>query len=577
MPLLFKFYRILGIKINLALTYKKMDKSIVYIRRAVTLIGLFLSIVSCVGNNRDLTDIERPEHLIVIGVDAMSPNGIVNAATPVLDHIMKNGAFTLNARGVLPTSSSTNWASMVSGAGPEQHGVTSNGWERDDFNFPPVTTGMENIFPTIFGEARIQLPELEIGAIYTWNGFGRLIERSALSFDANGSNDEDTMEMTINYIKEKKPGFLFVHFDNVDHTGHEFGHKTQKYYDAVSHADYQIGKIIQATKDVGIFEGTTFIISADHGGIGYGHGGETLDELEIPFMLFGKGVKKDYNLKNKIYTYDNAATMAYLLGLEQPYAWIGKPVKEAFIGIPEPDLGNQKIAIATPIIYPKPILYDAAGGLYVDELPEVKMEGIIKAQIRYTTDGSIPTKSSQVYTAPFQLDKSTVITAKTFLGENGESNAATAYYRVVKKDSKNGVQYSYYEGIDWQFLPIFEKLQPIKTGTKFEFRIDNINRRNEQFGIQFKAFLKIENSGQYRFYLNSDDGSNLYIDGRKVVDNDGGHGTLERMGSLELEKGMHKITVDYHNQAGGAWLDVFYKGPGVPKQIIPVDKLFLDQ
>lgn len=552
-----------------------MGKFIISTYTTLISIGLIMFSGSCTKEKKDSNN-PRPEHVIIIGVDAMSPDGIINADTPVLDEIMTNGAYTLNARGVLPTSSSTNWASMISGAGPEQHGVTSNGWERDDFNFPPVTTGTENIFPTIFGVSRTSRPELEIGAIYTWTGFGRLIERTALSYDDNGSNDEGTMKKAVAYIKEKKPGLLFVHFDDVDHAGHTYGHKTQTFYDAIAVADKQIGTILQATKDAGIFNNTTFIISADHGGIGYGHGGETLDELEIPFMVYGKGVKKGYPIKNQVYTYDNAATVAYLLGIEQPYAWIGKPVKSVFMGEPDPVMGNRKIAITAPIIYPKPSLYNPAGGLFIDEDPEVKMEVKNNAEIRYTTDGSTPTTSSELYSHPFKLQKSAVVTSKAFLGDNQESNSSTAYFRVVKKDSKNGVKYVYYEGKDWQFVPVFDKLNPIKTGNKYEFRIDDINQRQEQFGIQFKALLNIEKAGEYRFYLNSDDGSNLYIDGEKIVDNDGGHGTIERMGDLSLEPGMHQIIVDYHNQAGGAWLDVFYKGPGVPKQIIPADKLFLE-
>lgn len=542
---------------------------------AVALAGLATLASSC-SPEKSNSKSPAPDHVIIIGVDAMSPDGIINADTPVLDEIMAEGAYTLNARGVLPTSSSTNWASMVSGAGPEQHGVTSNGWERDDFNFPPVTTGTEDIFPTIFGVARTQRPSMEMGAIYTWSGFGRLIERTALSYDANGSDDEDTMNKAVAYIKGKKPGLLFIHFDDVDHAGHTYGHKTQTFYDAVALADTQIGAIIQATKDAGIFENTTFIISADHGGIGYGHGGETLDELEIPFLVYGKGVKKGYTIKNQVYTYDNAATVAYLLDIEQPYAWIGKPVKSVFLGEPEPEMGDQKIAIPAPVIYPKPDLYDAAGGLFIDEEPEVKMEANGNAEIRYTIDGSIPTKSSELYSQPFKLRESAVVLAKAFVGDKGESNPSTAYFRMVNKDSKNGVRYTYYEGKDWQFVPVFEKLNPIKKGNKYEFRIDDINQRQNQFGIQFKSLLHIEKVGKYRFYLNSDDGSNLYINGEKVVDNDGGHGTIERMGEISLEPGMHRITVDYHNQAGGYWLDVFYKGPGIPKQIIPADKLYLE-
>lgn len=538
------------------------------------LIGLLLWSTACTKGAKNESKVVKARHVIVIGVDAMSPNGIINATTPTLDDMMKRGAFTLNARGVLPTSSSTNWASMVSGAGPEQHGVTSNDWERDDFNIPAVLKGTEDIFPTIFGVSREQRPELEMGAVYTWTGFGRLIEQTALSYDSNGSNDDDTLEKAKKYIREKKPDFLFIHFDDVDHVGHELGHKTQFYYDAVATVDRKIGSVIKATKDAGIFEETVFIVSADHGGIGYGHGGQTLDEIEIPFILYGKGIKKGYTIKNKVYTYDNAATVATLLGIEQPYAWIGKPVTSAFKGAPDPELGNQKILIASPIIYPKPNLYDPAGGLYVDKLPKVKIEVQGDAQIRYTKDGSIPDKNSKLYSGPFELAESEVISAKAFLGDQQESNVSTAYFRLVERDSKNGVHYSYFEGRDWKFLPVFENLEPNKKGKVYEFRIGDINQRGHQFGIRFKATLKIETVGEYRFYLNSDDGSKLYIDGKLVVDNDGGHGTIERTGNVLLKEGMHTIMVDYHNQGGGAWLDAFYKGPGVPKQIIPAHLLF---
>lgn len=547
-------------------------KRTVYINLAL---GLLLSFVACIDKGK--TSNFKVKHVIVIGVDAMSPNGIINADTPIMDNMMANGAYTLNARGVLPTSSSTNWASMVSGSGPEQHGITSNGWERDDHTLPPVLTGLEEIFPTIFGVAREQRPNIKIGAIYTWSGFGRLIERSALSFDSTQKTDVLTLEKATIYIKDQKPDFLFIHFDDVDHVGHSLGHKTPAFYEAVSHVDQQIGQIVQATKDAGTFEETAFIISADHGGIGFGHGGETIDEIEIPFILYGKGFKKGYLIKNKVYTYDNAATAAKLLGIEQPYAWIGKPVISAFEGAPEPQFKNQKVLIASPIIYPKPNLYDAAGGLYIDKEAEVRMGVKGDAEIRYTTDGSVPTENSMLYNGTFKLTKSTVIWAKAFLSENQESNVSKAFYRMVKKGSKNGIRYKYYEGKkEWKFLPVFESLKPLKTGTTYEFRIDDINEVEGQYGIQYISNIQIDATGEYRFYINSDDGSKLYINGNLVVDNDGGHGTIERMGRVSLTPGRHKIRVDYHNQAGGAWLDAFYKGPGIPKQIIPADKLFID-
>ena len=43
----------------------------------------------------------------------------------------------------------------------------------------------------------------------------------------------------------------------------------------------------------------------------------------------------------------------------------------------------------------------------------------------------------------------------------------------------------------------------------------------------------------------------------------------------EAIKIAHKIRVDYYNGSGGFWLNVLYKGPGIVKQIIGADKLFV--
>ena len=60
-------------------------------------------------------------HVVLIGVDGLSPRGILETETPHLRALAQRGAHTWHARAVMPTSSSPNWASMIMGAGPEQH------------------------------------------------------------------------------------------------------------------------------------------------------------------------------------------------------------------------------------------------------------------------------------------------------------------------------------------------------------------------------------------------------------------------------------------------------------------------
>ena len=75
---------------------------------------------------------------------------------------------------------------------------------------------------------------------------------------------------------------------------------------------------------------TIILIVSDHGGKGTGHGGDSMDEFIIPWIMHGPGVDKDINIPLPVYTYDTAATIATIFGLAQPYAWIGRPVLSAF-------------------------------------------------------------------------------------------------------------------------------------------------------------------------------------------------------------------------------------------------------
>jgi predicted AlkP superfamily pyrophosphatase or phosphodiesterase len=133
-----------------------------------------------------------------------------------------------------------------------------------------------------------------------------------------------------NYILQSKPNLFALIVDQPDHTGHLIGHDTPEYYEALKMLDGYIGQIIQATKDAGIYDETIFILTSDHGGVDRGHGGATLLEMETPFIISGKNVKKGLNFEESMMQYDVAATIAYIFRLEQPQVWVGRPMKQVF-------------------------------------------------------------------------------------------------------------------------------------------------------------------------------------------------------------------------------------------------------
>lgn len=124
--------------------------------------------------------------------------------------------------------------------------------------------------------------------------------------------------------------------------------------------------------------------------------------------------------------------------------------------------------------------------------------------------------------------------------------------------------FAYFEG-SWENLPDFSKLKAKASGMCNAFDL-GIALRHDDYAIRFDGAFKAEEDGNYRFTLNSDDGSNLWVDGKLVVNDDGIHPTKAAGGSIVLNKGPHRITVGFFQAGGGAELSVTVQGPGLPMQ-----------
>jgi predicted AlkP superfamily pyrophosphatase or phosphodiesterase len=273
--------------------------------------------------------IKKVKHVILIGCDGMGAYAIPNASMPHLKSLMNDGAWSLKARSVLPSSSAVNWASMLMGAGPTFHGYTE--WGSQVPEIPSIITTEHKLFPSIFSLIRQQKPNAKTAAIYSWGGIGYLIEKSAIDYVIpTDDNDDAAVDAAVRTIKEHKPLFTFLHLDEPDGVGHGIGHHTSEYYVELKNVDDRIGRIKQAVKDAGIEDETIIIVTSDHGGMDKGHGGKSLDEVQIPWVIVGPSVVENLELKSSIITYDTGATIAWILGLEVPQAWRGQAITEAF-------------------------------------------------------------------------------------------------------------------------------------------------------------------------------------------------------------------------------------------------------
>ena len=70
--------------------------------------------------------------------------------------------------------------------------------------------------------------------------------------------------------------------------------------------------------------------------------------------------------------------------------------------------------------------------------------------------------------------------------------------------------------------------------------------------LRCTGYVVVLDSGHYGFEVNSDDGSVLYVDGAKTVDNDNNHGPTSVFASKYLRKGVKAFRIDYAQTGSGS-------------------------
>jgi 3-keto-disaccharide hydrolase/PA14 domain len=118
-------------------------------------------------------------------------------------------------------------------------------------------------------------------------------------------------------------------------------------------------------------------------------------------------------------------------------------------------------------------------------------------------------------------------------------------------------------------LESIPKLSPDQTPNFDELRPTIDFEGDKAFGNQPASFLStasglllIENAGVYHFRLTSDDGSRLFIDQAKVIDNDGRHAAKAATSAdVRLSKGSHRLLVEHFDHGGNKKLKLEWEAP----------------
>jgi predicted AlkP superfamily pyrophosphatase or phosphodiesterase len=254
-----------------------------------------------------------PPRVAIVSIDGLRPDALTYDTAPNILALAQRGAYTWSAQTVYPSTTLPSHASMLTGVEPAAHGITFDEY-RDSFQ---LTT------PTVLQLARAAGKRTV--AVVGKTKFKQLATAGSLDvFVLTTRGDADV----VNEVVAQLPtGFdlLFVHLPETDQVGHASGWMSPEYVAQLKQTDAAFGRLVSLLP-----QGTTVILTADHGGQLKNHGSRDKIDMTIPWIVAGPRVERCGLLAQPVRTIDTALTVLSLLGVPAPPNLAGKAVSEPF-------------------------------------------------------------------------------------------------------------------------------------------------------------------------------------------------------------------------------------------------------
>jgi alpha-L-fucosidase len=323
-----------------------------------------------------------------------------------------------------------------------------------------------------------------------------------------------------------------------------------------------------------------------------GLNGYRLKKEEDPMLKFTVDPDKGYAVREIFYTYNRSnndlfaifpkypgnkqlklkniqlpvSTKITFLGLQKGLSW-KQEGENIIVHLPDYDPDIMKLPYAYALKITGFGAYSARPTINISYpngslIPVVSMTSEPNKVTRYTIDNSEPTERSAVYSKPFNLDRSLMVKAKSFEPSKLSSTTSSVYairYEWMPAMSpahvEPGIQFNYFEPATDIDIGSVNHETIVKSGIADRISTDPKTRK-DRFAFEYNGYIKIKQDGYFNFFIQSDDGSKLYIDDTEIINNDGDHGLVEKSGRAMLRKGFHKIKVIYFDSGGDNGLKV---------------------
>ncbi len=239
----------------------------------------------------------RARKVIIFGVDGAQRDriweGMQQGILPNMKALSAEGVFA-DIENIWVTDTKSGWAQILTGYEPGTTGVHSNTLYKPIPKGYTIFERLEEFFgPDNFVTAAVIAQGNNVGDVIVAGITGDMMQRdqgkkyqgltpgpyfyarSSMDFFLNNLVTNDAVgAKALEVLKKysRRPFLLFLHFNDADFAGHQYGGHSKEYIAGLVSADAWLGKIIQKLKDLGIYDETTLYVVADHGFYKYGKG-----------------------------------------------------------------------------------------------------------------------------------------------------------------------------------------------------------------------------------------------------------------------------------------------------------------
>ena len=256
---------------------------------------------------------------ILFSIDGLRPDALLRVNAPHINGLRQRGAWTLQARSVMPCITLVCHLSIFHSVPPARHGITQNLYQ-------PFARPLPGLVE------QIKRADKKAAFFYNWEQLRDLARPGNLqhSYFSNNSfdlehGDREIGDAAVSYIQREQPDFAFVYFGALDVCGHAYGWMSDEYLAYVEKVDGEVGRVLDRLP-----ESSTVLLQSDHGGHDRTHGTEAAEDMTIPWMIAGPGIKANYEIKRPISLLDTAPTLTAVLNIKPAAEWEGRVVEEIF-------------------------------------------------------------------------------------------------------------------------------------------------------------------------------------------------------------------------------------------------------